>query len=420
MISHEVTQEKEKPAPLILASNTLNESDVTMLARELGFVKLMNQFPLTMKSHQVEDSPKTSSTTILAHTFMKTSEEGPNISAVAHAGRSQSVESDTVVADIETDEDDLLEEEVDDIYSSDDEWEYERKDKSDHNKNIKHLEKNNKSSNTEALNKEMQIMKEIIQNDIGSRNELDLELCELLSPQVYGDTIERTKSDQLVFTDIKKIEEQLIKSIEVIEIAEEVTADSVNTKEDKNNQEVKNMEQEIVFPWDIKVRSNWTSSCKEDEIKIQHDGNLMMDLQNIKPGSYKFKFLINGTSFCDETLPHERDYFDSKNTFILWSNNTQPLLASGVTINTQVTIPWKVQLTGNWTVNPAIVDCQVCTNGDVVAKLPALSPGCYQYSFLINNCHFVDESLPCREDYLTNHNILLVKQSGQVVWESSC
>jgi len=483
MIAHEVTQEKEKPASLILASNTLNESDVTMLAHEvnervgrahnhnddsyltmaahevkeaydksnltmlaheLGFGKLMNQFPLTMKSHQVEDSQKTSSTTILAHTFMKTSEEGPNISAVAHAGRSQSVESDTVVADIETDEDDLLEEEVDDIYSSDDEWEYERKDKSDHNKNIKHLEKNNKSPNTEALNKEMQIMKEIIQNDIGSRNELDLELCELLSPQVYGDTIERTKSDQSVFTDIKKIEEQLIKSIEVIEIAEEVTgeyikssitlkctnteksipalfeADSVITKEDKNKQEVKNMEQEIVFPWDIKVRSNWTSSCKEDEIKIQHDGNLMMDLQNIKPGSYKFKFLINGTSFCDETLPHERDYFDSKNTFILWSNNTQPLLASGVTINTQVTIPWKVQLTGNWTVNPAIVDCQVCTNGDVVAKLPALSPGCYQYSFLINNCHFVDESLPCREDYLTNHNILLVKQSGQVVWESSC
>merc|ERR1719431_1285004 len=143
--------------------------------------------------------------------------------------RSQSVESDTVVADIETDEDDLLEEEVDDIYSSDDEWEYERKDKSYHNKNIKHLEKNNKSPNTEALNKEMQIMKEIIQNDIGSRNELDLELCELLSPQVYGNTIERTKSDQSVITDIKKIEEQLIKSIEVIEIAEEVTGEYIKS-----------------------------------------------------------------------------------------------------------------------------------------------------------------------------------------------
>merc|ERR1719233_2070789 len=36
MIAHEVTQEKEKPAPLILASNTLNESDVTMLAHEVN------------------------------------------------------------------------------------------------------------------------------------------------------------------------------------------------------------------------------------------------------------------------------------------------------------------------------------------------------------------------------------------------
>merc|ERR1719153_1459898 len=87
MIAHEVTQEKEKPAPLILSSNTLNERDVTILAHEvnervgrahnhnddcystmaahevneaygksnltmpaheLDFVKLMNQFPLTM------------------------------------------------------------------------------------------------------------------------------------------------------------------------------------------------------------------------------------------------------------------------------------------------------------------------------------------------------------------------------------
>merc|ERR1739844_494238 len=101
-----------------------------------------------MKSHQIEDSLKTSSTTILAHTFMKTGEESQNISAVAHAGRSQSIESDTIVADIETDEDDLFEEEEDDIYSSDDEWEYEKRNKLDHNKHIKTLEKNDKSPNT--------------------------------------------------------------------------------------------------------------------------------------------------------------------------------------------------------------------------------------------------------------------------------
>merc|ERR1719317_1181201 len=135
-----------------------------------------------MSPNEVKDSLKTSSTTMLAHTFVTTGKEIPNISTVAHSvsgqkDRSQSVESDTVVADIETDEEDLFEEEEDDIYSSDDEWEYERKDKSDHNRNMKPFEKNNKSSNTEALNKEIEIMKEIIQNDIENRNELDSELC---------------------------------------------------------------------------------------------------------------------------------------------------------------------------------------------------------------------------------------------------
>merc|ERR1719312_1122305 len=399
MVAHEVKQEIEKQPPLGIAFNNLDkggatmlahkvnqrvggsrnynndsnltmaahvvrgtnkESSLTMLAHKLCFPNQMDRCPLTMSPNEVKDSLKTSSTTMLAHTFVTTGKELPNISTVAHAvsgqkDRSQSVESDTVVADIETDEEDLFEEEEDDIYSSDDEWEYERKDKSDHNRNMKPFEKKNESSNTEALNKEIEIMKEIIQNDMENRNELDSELCALLSSQVYGDTIERTKEDLPVLTGMKNIEEHLVKSIEVIDIAQEVTAGSVNSKEDENKQEVKYREQQIVFPWDIKVRSNWENSCKEDEIKIQHDGNLMLDLQNIKPGSYKFKFLINGTSFCDESLPHERSYLTCSNTFILWSNTFQPHQASGVTINTQVTIPWKVQLTGNWTVNPAIV-----------------------------------------------------------------
>ena len=337
MVAHEVKQEIEKPPPLGVASNSLDrgdttmlahkvnqrtggahnhnndsnltmaahavrgtnkESSLTMLAHKLCFPNQMDRCPITMNPNEVKDSLKTSSTTMLAHTFVTTEKELPNISTVAHAvsgqkDRSQSVESDTVVADIETDEEDLFEEEEDDIYSSDDEWEYERKDKSDHNRNMKPFEKNNKSSNTEALNKEIEIMKEIIQNDIGNRNELDSELCALLSSQVYGDTIERTKEDLPVLTGMKKIEEHLVKSIEVIDIAQEVTgefikssitlkctnteksipalfeAGSVISKEDDNKLEVKYGEQQIVFPWDIKVRSNWDNSCKEDEIKVK-------------------------------------------------------------------------------------------------------------------------------------------------------
>ena len=87
----------------------------------------------------------------------------------------------------------------------------------------------------------------------------------------------------------------------------------------------------------------------------------MLDLQNIKPGSYKYKFLINGTTFCDQSLPHKEDFFDRRNVFIIWSNNFPPSRAERVTINAQVTLPWKVQLTGNWPVQPKTIDCQVRT-----------------------------------------------------------
>lgn len=325
---------------------------------------------------------------------------------VTHIQRkSKSVESD---ADIDVDEDELFDDDEDDndIYSSDEEWEYEKREETESQKPIKTPKKENKSSSAEALNKEIEIMKEIIGQDREKTKDLDLELCELLASQEYGATIDRQKPDPLF--EIKKTKQQPIKSIEVIDIANEVT-------ENKNKTEEKVAPQQIVFPWEIRIRSNWATSDNKDEIKIQDDENLLLNLQNIKPGSYKFKFLINGTSFCDESLPHEQDYLQTRNTFILWSNNFHP--KPSLTINTQVIIPWQVQLTGNWPGSPTIVDCKVNTNGDVVAMLPALSPGTYDYHFLINNSRFVDESKPVRQEYLTNHNTLVVKQGGEVVWD---
>ena len=95
--------------------------------------------------------------------------------------------------------------------------------------------------------------------------------------------------------------------------------------------------------------------------QINSNGDLVLDLCNIKPGSYKYKFLINGTSFCDETLPFEQNYFGSTNVFIVWSNNFDPAKAKSVTVNAQITLPWKIQIIGNWSKEQKIIECQVKT-----------------------------------------------------------
>jgi hypothetical protein len=92
---------------------------------------------------------------------------------------------------------------------------------------------------------------------------------------------------------------------------------------------------------------------------MKSNGDIVLDLQNIRPGSYKYKFLINGKSFCDESLPHEQDYRRTSNMFIMWSNTFNPIKNETVTINAQVTLPWKVQITGNWSVEPKTIECQV-------------------------------------------------------------
>merc|ERR1719369_318089 len=336
--------------------------------------------------------------------------------------RSSSFESDTIIADI------AAEEEY--TYSSDEEWEYINSPKAtepDYSHKTKTIKKKDSKTVRDAMEKERQIMKELYEKDIESRRNMDVEPSE--PPLNDKDSIE-----SLFVTEIQPSDVKQEGSIEVIDIVEEEGNDCIKSslklrfstnekivvaqRKDEENavQSVsKSSSQEIKFPWNIKLIDVTEVAKPLGEVKVV-DGDLRLDMKNKKPGSYKFKFLINSTSFCDESLPFEKNYFGSNNIFIIWSNNFPTKKSAEVKIDTSITIPWKIQLVGTWE-EPKIIECEACSDGDVLAKLPELAPGLYRYNFLINDCHFVDESLPFEEDHLANYNLLLVEGNGKVSWK---
>eukprot|EP00092_Neocalanus_flemingeri_P076413 GFUD01094776.1.p1 GENE.GFUD01094776.1~~GFUD01094776.1.p1 ORF type:complete len:643 (-),score=181.87 GFUD01094776.1:41-1684(-) len=416
-------------------------------------------FKSAMTADEVNESvdKNTFVTTMVAH-MPNVGNEDLGSSAVSHSvvgarekqrERSISLESDTIeVEDVEEDTDE------DGLYSSDEEWKYEKKMEveMDYFKRTKTIKKHKMATKRDVLKKERQIMEEILKNDIKNINELDDELLGLLSLQEKGDNIiESTMEESVFMTEIKDSEESKhqANTIEVMDIVKEEKGEYVKAslimkcncsnekkisvctckdvddgKEDleiilsnsqQDDAEALCAPQNVKFQWKIKVSNNWLEHGNLQDVEINSNGDLILDLQNINPGSYKYKFLINQTSFCDETLPFEQNYFGSTNVFIMWSNNFTPAKAKSVTINAQITLPWKVQIVGSWSAEPKTIDCKVCTNGDVVARLPALQPGSYKYKFLINSCQFVDESLPLHQEYLGSCNLLVVRDSGDVV-----
>jgi len=448
MIAHEINRSTDDSlGSMILhdVDRSMDNSLASMIAHEACKTKGSMDMSLSSMSmsQEVNKSLEKLYPSMLSHILLQTDQEHLNITAVGERmrERSQSMESDTILADFE---DDI--EEDDDFCSSDEEWKYETNcddEKIDYSKHIKTIRNHNRASSRDAMNKEREIMNDIIKKDKDYVTESDLDL--LLIQEEAANEIDETVEDSVFLTEIPKNEncDEGVETIEVIDIMREEEGNFVRssltmkcssnqnlvstsmeggndiTNETQAKLECESVSQNIVFPWNIKVSNNWQENGKNEEIKIKSDGDIMLDLTNIKPGSYKYKFLINGTSFCDQSLPHEEEPFDCRNVFIIWSNNFPPSKAESVTINAQVTLPWKVQLTGNWPVQPKTIDCKVCTNGDIVARLPALTTGVYQYNFLINNCHFVDESLPFKQDYLTSHNLLVVRDNGDVAWQTS-
>merc|ERR1719186_269296 len=460
------------------ASNALEESSFQLPKSMIAH--LVSSFTETLKSamvaHEVNKSVDKSMLAMVAH-MPNIENENNDISAVSHQviaarikqrERSLSLESDTVLVNLEDDSDEDI------LYSSDDEWKYEKNSvvEMDYSKRTKTIRKHNLSTVRDIRNKERQIMEEILKKDIKNITEADDELCDLLSLREKGTNwIEKELEESVFLTEIKdsEVAKQQSNTIEVMDILEKEEGDymkssltmkcncsnlqklsvctcngvddekqendpeiiikgkgvstsietgSCITKKSQTDLETECVPQDVVFPWNIKISNNWLEDGKLQDTEINSDGDLFLDLCNIKPGSYKYKFLINETSFCDETLPFEQNYFGSTNVFIVWSNNFDPVKAKRVTINAQITLPWKIKIIGNWSKEQKIIECQVCTNGDVAARLPPLLPGSYEYKFLINNCQFVDESLPFQNGYLSSCNLLLVKDNGKIVFDA--
>ena len=175
------------------------------------------------------------------------------------------MESDTFVGDLEDDIDDYV------FYSSDEEWNYEKKssEEMDYFKRTKTIKKHKLTTIRDVMNKERQIMEEIIKKDIENANELDEELCEHLLQDKGANLIERAIEDSLFLTEIKETEASKpeVNTTEVIDIVKKDEADYV-----KSSLTMKckcSNPQNIVFPWNIKLSNNWLEHGKLEDIKVR-------------------------------------------------------------------------------------------------------------------------------------------------------
>merc|ERR1719369_2498137 len=151
--------------------------------------------------------------------------------------RSSSFESDTIIADIATEEEYT--------YSSDEEWEYINSPKAtepDYSHKTKTIKKKDSKTVRDAMEKERQIMKELFEKDIESRRNMDLESWE---PPLN----DKNSMKSLFITEIQPSDVKQEGSIEVIDIVEEEVVAQRKDEENAVQSVSKSSSQEIKFPW---------------------------------------------------------------------------------------------------------------------------------------------------------------------------
>ena len=52
--------------------------------------------------------------------------------------------------------------------------------------------------------------------------------------------------------------------------------------------------------------------------------------------------------------------------------------------------------------------------GNLIAQLPELAAGEYEYKLFINGTQFVDESLTHKKDFFRNFNVLKISDDGEI------
>merc|ERR1711934_908769 len=145
---------------------------------------------------------------------------------------------------------------------------------------------------------------------------------------------------------------------------------------------------------------------------VTQGGSISLEIEDLRPGANDFDFSINDTKFYDPALPTVMNEKLLCNTFLLYTDPRCPFVS--LSSNLQMELHWKVQLIGNWSEELGnTIDCKFDEIGNLIAQLPELAAGEYEYKLLINGTQFVDESLTYKKDFFRSCNVFEISDDGE-------
>jgi len=169
----------------------------------------------------------------------------------------------------------------------------------------------------------------------------------------------------------------------------------------------------IELPWDVKLQCLWKKNCQSLNLEIDAEGCFSAELEDLKSGNNKLRFQVNGTNYCDSSIPIIRLNGETFNSICVSASTNSPIRSISSKVNIGMT--FKVKLVGNWSEEFGnVVDCKFNGNGKLCANIPKLPVGEYQFKFLINGNQFVDQSLQFKQDFLNCCNLMNIFENGDV------
>jgi len=170
----------------------------------------------------------------------------------------------------------------------------------------------------------------------------------------------------------------------------------------------------VQLPWDVKLQCSWKKNCPSLDLEIDDEGCFSAELDDLKSGNNNFRFKINGTNYCDSSIPIISLNGETFNTISVFASTTSPIMSLSSKVNIGMT--FKVTLVGNWSeeFGNVVVDCKFNENGKLCANIPKLPNGEYQFKFLINGNQFVDHSLAFKEDLFSCYNLMKILENDDV------
>ena len=94
-------------------------------------------------------------------------------------------------------------------------------------------------------------------------------------------------------------------------------------------------------------------------LQIDDEGCFSVELDDLKSGNNNFRYKINGTNYCDSSIPIISLNGETFNTISVFASTTSPIMSLSSKVNIGMT--FKVTLVGNWSeeFGNVAVDCKV-------------------------------------------------------------